>query len=79
MRCKSTAAVALLVALVSGCGAVSSITNGGVSNPLTPEQSTTLVIDAANEIVSTLDCKPSNLCSGMPLATTRATHRSVGR
>jgi hypothetical protein len=34
---------------------VSSIKNGGVSDPLTPEQSKALVIDAANDIVSTLD------------------------
>ncbi|MDT5218446.1 MAG: hypothetical protein QOF15_551 [Mycobacterium sp.] len=55
MRSKSLAAVALVAALVSGCGAVSSMKNGGVSDPLTPEQSKALVIDAANEIVSTLD------------------------
>src|SRR3954468_8622636 len=54
MRSQSLAAVAMVAALVSGCGAVSSISNGGVSNPLTPEQSKALVIDAANDIVSTL-------------------------
>ncbi|MCW2554084.1 MAG: hypothetical protein QOE74_5766 [Mycobacterium sp.] len=47
-------AVALMAALVSGCGAVSSIKNDDVANPLTPEQSKAQVIDAANEIVSTL-------------------------
>jgi hypothetical protein len=48
------AAVAMVAALVSGCGAVSSIKNGGVSNPLTPEQSKSQVVDAANEIIGTL-------------------------
>jgi hypothetical protein len=33
---------------------VSSIKNDDVANPLTPEQSKAQVIDAANEIVSTL-------------------------
>jgi len=47
--------VAMAATLVSGCGAVSSLTNNGVSNPITPEQSKGQVIDAAKEIVGILD------------------------
>jgi hypothetical protein len=46
--------VALVAALVSGCGAMSSIKNGGVANPLTPEQSKAQVVDAAQGIVGAL-------------------------
>lgn len=49
------AAVAMVAALVSGCGAVSSMMNDGVSNPISPEQSKAQVIDAAKEIVGLLD------------------------
>ena len=49
------AAVAMVAALVSGCGAVSSMMNDGVSNPITPEQSKAQVIDAATEIVGILN------------------------
>jgi hypothetical protein len=48
-------AVAMVAALVSGCGAVSSMMNDGVSNPITPEQSKAQVMDAAKEIVGILD------------------------
>lgn len=47
-------AVAVAMALVSGCGAVSSIKNDGVSNPITPEQSKAQVVDAAKELVGIL-------------------------
>ena len=50
-------AVAMVAALVSGCGAVSSIMNDGVSNPITPEQSKAQVIDAAKEVVDILDLR----------------------
>jgi hypothetical protein len=49
------AAVAMVAALVSGCGAVSSMMNDGVSNPITPEQSKAQVMDAAKEIVGILN------------------------
>ncbi|WP_233164894.1 hypothetical protein [Mycobacterium sp. AT1] len=43
--------------VISGCDAVSAIGNGGVSNPLTPEQSKAQVVDAAREVVTTLGLK----------------------
>ena len=49
------AAVAVAMALVSGCGTVSSLFNDGVSQPVTPEQSKAQVIDAAEELVGLLD------------------------
>jgi hypothetical protein len=49
------AAVAMVAALVSGCGAVSSMKNDGVSNPITPEQSKAQVMDAAKEIMGILN------------------------
>ena len=56
----TTRAVAAIItavtvaALGSGCDIVSSMKNDGVSNPITPEQSRTQVVDAAREIVETL-------------------------
>lgn len=47
------AVVMTVAALTSGCDAVSS-KSYGVSDPLTPEQSKTQVVDAAREIVQTL-------------------------
>lgn len=60
MRNTRTAAKALVAAmtvaaLVSGCGAVSWMMNDGVSNPMSPEQSKAQVIDAAKDIVGTID------------------------
>lgn len=52
-------AVAVAMALLSGCGAVSSIMNDGVSNPITPEQSKAQVMDAAKELVGILDLSVS--------------------
>ena len=49
------AQAAVAVTLVSGCGAVSWMTNNGVANPMTPEQSKAQVIDAARDIVGILD------------------------
>jgi hypothetical protein len=43
---------------IGGCEKVSSMTNGGVSDPLTPDQSKAQVIDAAKEIVRILDLEP---------------------
>lgn len=44
-----------VMALISGCGLVSSMMNDGVSNPLSPEQSKAQVMDAAKELVRILD------------------------
>ncbi|MUL83107.1 hypothetical protein FZI95_14100 [Mycobacterium sp. CBMA247] len=41
-----------MTALISGCGLMNP---GGVSNPITPEQSKAQVVDSAREIVHTLD------------------------
>lgn len=51
---RSIAIAIATAALLSGCGALSMITNHGVSNPLTPEQSKAQVIDAGKEIIHTL-------------------------
>lgn len=48
-------AAAIVAALVSGCGAMSGIINGGVSDPITPEQSKAQVVDAGREIVGILN------------------------
>lgn len=47
-------AVAVAAVIGSGCGAVSSMKNDGVSNPITPEQSRARLVDAAHEIVETV-------------------------
>jgi hypothetical protein len=49
-----TTIVAMVAVLLSGCGAVRSMTNHGVSNPMTPEQSRAQVVDAARELVAAL-------------------------
>ena len=46
--------VAAVATLISGCDAVNPMSNE-VSNPMTPEQSKAQVVDAAKEVVSTLD------------------------
>ncbi|WP_235677968.1 hypothetical protein [Mycolicibacterium sarraceniae] len=47
---------AMVVATVlSGCGVVRGIMNDGVTDPITPEQSKTQVIDAAKDIVGILN------------------------
>jgi hypothetical protein len=54
MRAKEAIAVAtLVVALISGCDAVNPLKD--VPNPLTPEQSKAQVVDAAKDVVGTLD------------------------
>jgi hypothetical protein len=45
---------AAVVASLPGCGMVSSMTDG-VSNPLTPEQSRAQVIEAARDVIGTLN------------------------
>jgi hypothetical protein len=61
MRVRNTRAAAAIitaitvVALLSGCDIVSSIKNDGVSNPITPAQSKTQVVDAAKDIVGILN------------------------
>lgn len=52
---RAVATAAVVTALTSGCSAVNWIKNDGVSNPMTPEQSRAEVVDAAREIVSTLN------------------------
>ena len=52
---RAVAAAAVATALISGCGAVNWIKNDGVSDPITPEQSKAQVVDAAKEIVGTLN------------------------
>lgn len=47
-------AAALVAALVSGCDAVNPLDNE-TSNPMTPEQSRAQVVDAATELVDTLN------------------------
>lgn len=54
MRAKVWLAVVVSTAVVAGCGVVKSVENG-VPNPITPEQSRARVVDAAQEIVGTLD------------------------
>lgn len=54
VRVKLMAAAALVVALVSGCDRMNPF-GSGVSDPLTPEESKAQVMDAAREIVRTLD------------------------
>ena len=54
------AQAAVAVTLVSGCGAVNSMTNHGVANPMTPEQSKAQVTDAAKEIVGILGLPASS-------------------
>jgi len=49
------AALTVVMAVVSGCGAVKSMTNQGVSNPMTPEQSKAQVVDAARDLVAVLE------------------------
>lgn len=51
---KTTLAAAVALTLVSGCGEVSRMTDHGVANPMTPEQSKAQVVDAAKEIVGIL-------------------------
>jgi hypothetical protein len=48
---------ALLAAFISGCNVMSSGSNHGVAQPLTPEQSKAQVVDAANDIVRTSQVK----------------------
>lgn len=52
---KATMAAIGAATLASGCGVVSGIMNDGVENPITPEQSKAQVIDAAKDIVATLN------------------------
>lgn len=50
----TTLAAALVATLITGCGATNKMTNHGVDNSMTPEQSKAQVVDAAKEIVGTL-------------------------
>jgi len=55
MRVRTWTAMAVVaVAFVTGCGVVDSLING-VPDPMTPEQSKAQVLDAARELVGTLD------------------------
>ena len=56
MPVRAWAAAAVVVALVTGCGVVDSLGNG-VPDPMTPEQSKAQVVDAARELVGTLDLR----------------------
>jgi predicted nuclease of predicted toxin-antitoxin system len=53
MRIRAWTAATVVVALLTGCDVVKS--KDDVSNPMTPEQSKTQVVDAAKELVGTLD------------------------
>lgn len=55
MTFKRVLAAAAMAALTSGCGAVNWVVHDGVSDPMTPEQSKAQVVDAAKEIVDTLN------------------------
>lgn len=54
MRSRAVTAAAIVAALVSGCDVVNPL-NNDVPNPMTPEQSKTQVVDAAKEVVATLN------------------------
>jgi hypothetical protein len=54
MRIRAWIVATVGVALVSGCG-VLNLFKDEVSNPVTPEQSKAQVVDAAKELVGTLD------------------------
>jgi hypothetical protein len=54
MRIRAWAVAAVVVALVSGCGVLNRFKDE-VPNPVTPEQSKAQVVDAAKELVGTLD------------------------
>jgi hypothetical protein len=62
VRAVATASSVAMAAmtLVSGCGAVTSMTNGGVSNPMSPEQSKAQVVDAAKDVVAILNLQVTN-------------------
>jgi hypothetical protein len=53
MRIRAWSAAAVVVALVSGCGVLNF--REEVPNPMTPEQSKAQVVDAAKELVGTLN------------------------
>jgi hypothetical protein len=54
MRIRAWAVATVVVALVSGCGVVNRFKDD-VPNPVTPQQSKAQVVDAAKELVGTLD------------------------
>jgi uncharacterized protein YceK len=56
----TTIVAALVAASLSGCSTVSSLTNDGVANPMTPDQSKTQVMDAARDVVHNLQLSVSS-------------------